>query len=572
METVECRPSKEPPDARKPEQENRRIGVDESQRVGNGFGEGGVDPFRNEPILDFSLAENREPLEKALAAIVAGVPEERPIVIGGERISTGRWIDSRDPGEPERLLGRAACAGPPEVERAVAAADVAFLTWSRAPPPRRAEVLFRAAALLRKKRFDLNALIMLEAGKVRLEADAELAEAVDFLEFYGREMLRYAEGQPLVRIPHERNSLQYIPLGAGAVVAPWNFPLAILAGMSAAAIVTGNTVVVKPSNETPLIAYRLLEVLEEAGLPPGVFNYLPGKGSEIGDPLVQHPRIRFISFTGSRDVGLRINQLGASASPGQVWIKRVIAEMGGKDAIIIDADCDFDAAVEGVVASAFGYQGQKCSACSRAIGVGPIYDELVRQVARRAGEIRIGPVRDGETQVGPVISETAQQGILKYIETGKREGRLVAGGGRASATRSPSAGASGGFFVEPTVFADVPPSARIAQEEIFGPVLTMIRARDFDEALEIANGTQYGLTGAVYSRRRDHLDRASAEFHVGNLYLNRKCTGALVGVHPFGGFKMSGTDSKAGGRDYLLLFLQAKVVSEKGAAISSTSR
>jgi len=522
-----------------------------------------VDPFRNEATLDFSLARNAGSLEESLSAILAGVPEDRLLVIGGERLSTGRWIESRDPGEPDRILGRAACAGTPEVERAVAAADATFRSWSRTLPSRRAEVLFRAAALLREQRFDLDSLLMLEAGKVRQEADAEFAEAVDFLEFYGREMLRYAGGQPLVRIHGERNSLQYIPLGAGAVIAPWNFPLAILAGMSAAAIVAGNTVVVKPSNETPLIAYRLLEILEEAGLPPGVFNYLPGKGSEIGDPLVQHPRIRFISFTGSKEVGLRINQLGAGTSTGQIWIKRVVAEMGGKDAIIVDAECDLDAAVEGVVASAFGYQGQKCSACSRAIGVGPVYDELVSRVARRAAELRVGSVRHRETQVGPVISEAARRGILKFIEVGRREGRLVAGGGPAPAAPDRATGAPAGYFIEPTVFADVSPTARIAQEEIFGPVLAMCRARDFDEALQIANGTPYGLTGAVYSLNREHLDRAGAEFHVGNLYLNRKCTGALVGAHPFGGFNMSGTDSKAGGKDYLLLFLQAKVVAER---------
>jgi 1-pyrroline-5-carboxylate dehydrogenase len=517
-----------------------------------------MEPFKNEPILDFSVPENERGIAGAIEALARRPLPDAPLRIGGEEVTTGRWIESRDPGRPQRILGRVARAGLSELELAIAAAGKAFDRWSRTPVLERARVILGVAEFLRRRRFELDALLMLEAGKVRVEADADLAEAVDFLEFYAREMIRYGGEQPLVSIPGEASSQVYIPLGVGAVIPPWNFPLAILTGMTSAAIVTGNTVVLKPSSETPLIARRLIEAFEEAGLPPGVLNFLPGSGSEIGDSLIDSPKIRFVAFTGSKEVGLRINERAAKHRDGQIWIKRVVAEMGGKDAIVVDADADLDAAADGIIASAFGYGGQKCSACSRAIAVGPAYDELVRRVAEKARALAVGQVEDPATRVGPVIGESALRSILRYIEIGKGEGRLVAGGDRA---RKP--GLEEGSFIEPTVFADVPPSARISQEEIFGPVLTMIRARDFDEALAIANGTEYGLTGAVYSRTRAHLDQAAREFHVGNLYLNRKCTGALVGVHPFGGFNMSGTDSKAGGRDYLLLFLQAKVVAEK---------
>jgi 1-pyrroline-5-carboxylate dehydrogenase len=523
-----------------------------------------MEPFKNEPYLDFSRPEESRRIGQALEDVLAASPRERPLVLNGERVATGRWIESRDPGDPRRLLGRAACAGAEEAERALSAALEAFASWSRTPAGERAAVLHRTAAILRRRRLELDALVMLESGKVRAEADADVAEAIDFLEFYAREMLRYAEGHPLVRVAGEDNRLVYLPLGVAAVIAPWNFPIAILTGMTSAAIVTGNCVVLKPSNETPLIAYEVVEAFEQAGLPPGVLNLLPGRGSEIGELLVKHPRIRLVAFTGSKEVGLRINELAAATPPGQIWIKRVIAEMGGKDAIVVDSGVDLDSAAEGIVASAFGYQGQKCSACSRVIAVEGVYQELVERVAKRAGELRLGRVEDSRTEVGPVISESALKNVSRYIELGKGEGKLVAGGGRARV-----AGAEDGYFLEPTVFAGVDGKARIAQEEIFGPVLAMIPARDFDEALRIANGTQFGLTGAVYSRNHQHLEKARAEFHVGNLYLNRKCTGALVGVHPFGGFNMSGTDSKAGGRDYLLLFLQAKVVAERIAGSSA---
>ncbi len=407
---------------------------------------------------------------------------------------------------------------------------------------------------MRRRKFEFSAWMVEEAGKSWAEADADTAEAVDFLEYYGRQMLHYAQGMAVTPLPGEYNECFYIPLGVGVVIAPWNFPLAILAGMTMAAVAAGNTVVMKPASTTPVIAAKFMELLDEIGLPPGVVNYLPGSGASLGDYLVAHPGVRFVNFTGSREVGVRINKLAAEVAPGQKWLKRVVAEMGGKDAIIVDNEADVEAAASGIVASAFGFGGQKCSACSRAIVVKEVYDELVAKVAVKTRALRVGPASDSGVSLGPVIDAGAQKKILDYIAIGKKEGRLVAGG---------EAGDSAGYFVQPTVFADVPPQARIAQEEIFGPVLVIIKAENFAEAIAIANDTDYGLTGAVYSANRDKLAKARREFHVGNLYLNRKCTGALVGVHPFGGFNMSGTDSKAGGADYLLLFLQAKAVSEK---------
>jgi 1-pyrroline-5-carboxylate dehydrogenase len=340
----------------------------------------------------------------------------------------------------------------------------------------------------------------------------------------------------------------------GAVIPPWNFPGAIMVGMTSAAIVAGNTVVLKPASTSPTIAARFVEVMEEVSLPPGVLNFLPGPGGAIGDTLVLHPKTRFIAFTGSKEVGLRINELAAKTQPGQIWVKRTILEMGGKDAVVVDSSTDLEAAAEGIVASAFGYQGQKCSAGSRAIIVQDVYEAVVDRVVERTRRLHVGPVTDRRNTIGPVIDQKAYDKILSYIEVGKGEGKLLLGG---KALRGK------GWFIQPTIFGDVPPQARIAQEEIFGPVLTIIRARDFEHALEIANGTEYGLTGSVYSKNRANLEKARRQFHVGNLYFNRKCTGALVGVHPFGGFNMSGTDSKAGGRDYLLLFSQAKSISER---------
>jgi 1-pyrroline-5-carboxylate dehydrogenase len=398
--------------------------------------------------------------------------------------------------------------------------------------------------------------MVFEVGKSWVEADADVAETIDFAEFYGREMLRYSGEHPLTPMAGEQNEMFYIPLGVGLIIPPWNFPLAILGGMTMASIVTGNTVVLKPSSDSPIIAARFMEILEEASVPPGVVNFVPGSGGKIGDYLVGNPRTRFIAFTGSKEVGLHINELAAKTAEGQLWIKRVVAEMGGKDTIVVDETADLDSAVDGVVAAAFGFSGQKCSACSRVVVVDKVYEEVVGRVADRAAKIKVGPTKEQENWMGPVSSKSAYGSILNYIDIGKGEGKLMAGGG-------PLEEKQGGWFVKPTVIGEVDPMARVSQEEIFGPVLAAFRARDFESALEIANNTQFGLTGALYSRERARLEKARRDFHVGNLYLNRKCTGAYVDVHPFGGFNMSGTDSKAGGRDYLLLFQQAKTVSEK---------
>jgi 1-pyrroline-5-carboxylate dehydrogenase len=509
-----------------------------------------TEPFRNEPVVDFSRNETASAAQRA--ALDGFKAVDVPLVIGGRRITTREKIVSTHPGEPSRIVGRASKATAALAKKAVETADAAFPAWSRTAPAARAELLFRTAALLRERRWDLNATMILEVGKTWTEADADTAEAVDFCEYYGREMLRLAEDPPLTTLPGERNRLQYLPLGVGAVIAPWNFPCAILCGMTAAALVTGNTVVLKPASVAPAIGFKVFEALEAAGLPAGVLNFLPGPGGEIGDLLVDHPRTRFVCFTGSKDVGLRIYERSAKVQAGQRWLKRSVIEMGGKDAIVVDEDADLEAAASGIVASAFGYQGQKCSACSRAIVVGKAYDTVLDLVRKKTEALRVGDVRDPATQMGPVVDERQMKKVLSYVAVGRREGRLVTGGRRLDRP---------GWFVAPTVVADVKPSARLAQEEIFGPVLAFIKAKDYDDAMRIANGTEYGLTGAYYGRAR--TERAKADFHVGNLYVNRKCTGALVGVHPFGGFNMSGTCSKAGGPDYLRLFMESKAVAEK---------
>ncbi len=506
--------------------------------------------FTNEPFLDFSKPDLRAAQEAALAAFRS---VDCPVVVGGERFTTKDTIVRANPCRPNEVVGRASRAPKELAEQAILTAARAFESWSRTPAATRAEVLFRAAQIMRERRFELNATLILEVSKSWGEADADTAEAIDFCEFYGREMLRYDAMNPVTPVPRERNQAFYLPLGVGIVIAPWNFPCAILTGMATAAVVAGNTVVMKPASSAPVIAYRVMEILEAAGLPPGVVNYVPCSGGEVGDALVDHRRTRFVCFTGSREVGVRIYERAAKVHPGQIWLKRVVAEMGGKDAIVVDEDADLDAAASDVVASAFGFQGQKCSACSRLVATAPVYDRLLNLVVEKTKVLRLGDVRDPVHTVGAVADESQFRKIQEYIEVGKKEGRLVHGGG----TRGP------GHFVEPTIFADVSPRARIAQEEIFGPVLAVIPAKDFEDALRIANDTEYGLTGALFCRNRDHLERARREFHVGNLYFNRKCTGALVGAHPFGGFNMSGTDSKAGGRDYLLLFLQSKSVSER---------
>ncbi|MGH9327430.1 MAG: L-glutamate gamma-semialdehyde dehydrogenase, partial [Terriglobia bacterium] len=493
--------------------------------------------FRNEPPSDFkNNPEHERKMREALGEVARELGREYPIVIGGERLTTEEKLVSLNPARKSQVVGAFAKATPELAARAIQAAESAFPEWSNTSSGRRAELLLETARILRERKYYFSAWLVLEVGKTWSEADADVAEAIDFGEFYAREALRLSKPRPLVRVPGERNHLCYLPLGVGAVIPPWNFPLAIAVGMTLASVVTGNTVVLKPSSDSPAIASKFFEVLEEAGMPPGVVNFLPGSGSTVGASLVTHPRTRFIVFTGSKATGLNIHELASRNAPGQIWVKRTVLEMGGKDSIIVDNEADLDLAIEGVAVSAFGFQGQKCSACSRAIVVDAVYDAFLAKLKERVEKIRVGDPEAPESEMGPVINAAAKKSILEYIETGKREGRLLTGGGEVSGS---------GHYLEPTVFADVAPKARIAQEEIFGPVLTVIRAQNFDEALEIANDTEYGLTGGVYSKNRRKLERAADVFHVGNLYFNRKCTGALVGGHPFGGFNMSGTDSKA---------------------------
>jgi len=513
--------------------------------------------FRNEPFIDFSRPENRQAMEQALDSVKAGFGREYPLWIAGEKLFTDQKTKSFNPSHPQEVIAVFQKATVEMANRAIDAANAAFDSWKRVPAAERVEAIYRVGDLLRKRRFELDALLVYEIGKSWPEADADIAELIDFCEFYGREALRLSEPQKLSPVRGETNYLQYIPLGVGVVIPPWNFAAAIMGGMTIASIVTGNTVVLKPSSDSPAIAAQFVDILGEAGIPRDVVSFVTGPGSTVGEALVTHPRTRFIAFTGSKEAGLRIGEQAAKTQPGQVWIKRTVLEMGGKDAIIVDDEADIASAAEGVAQSAFGYQGQKCSACSRAIVVESVYDDFLSKLLERVKQIKVGPTEDPSNYMGPVINEAAMKTILGYIDTGKKEGRLVVGGNKADGD---------GYFVEPTVIADVPPKARIFREEIFGPVLAVTKAKDFDEALKFANESEFGLTGAVYTQNPDKVERAEEEFHVGNLYVNRKCTGALVGAHPFGGFNMSGTDSKSGGHDYLLLFLQAKTVSEKVAA------
>jgi 1-pyrroline-5-carboxylate dehydrogenase len=511
--------------------------------------------FANEPFVDFKQPENARAMQDALDLVASQLGREYDLIIGGHRIRTDGKIRSLNPARPAQVVGVHQKAGAEHAEDAMQAALRAFEIWSRVSTEQRVSLLLGAAQIIRERKFEFMAWLTYEVGKNWAEADADVAETIDFLEFYSREALRLAAATTPIQLPGEHNELIYIPLGVGAVIPPWNFPFAIMAGMTAAAIVTGNTVILKPSSDSPTIAAKFVEVLEEAGMPGGVVNFCPGSGATFGNAIVEHPKTRFIAFTGSKAVGLDIHERAAKARPGQIWIKRTILEMGGKDSILVCADADLDAAVDGVVAAAFGFSGQKCSACSRAIVEAPIYDVFVERVRERVEKLAIGdPI--GNPNMGPVINKAALDTMLGYVEAGKKEGRLVAGG---SAPET----ANGGHFLEPTVFADIAPDAVLAQEEIFGPVLAIIKVDSFEDGLRVANNTEYGLTGAIYTASREHLDRARREFHVGNLYFNRKCTGAMVGAHPFGGFNMSGTDSKAGGPDYLYLFTQAKSVAEK---------
>jgi 1-pyrroline-5-carboxylate dehydrogenase len=512
-------------------------------------------PFHNESFTDFSVIENDQAMLFAIAKVRGELGREYPLIIGGKEVFTSEKIVSINPAEPSQVVGVFQKAGLEQVQPAMDAALRAYDRWSRTSVAERVQLVLDVAHLIRKRRHEFSAWMIHEVSKSWVEADVDTAEALDFCEFYARQAMQMADTEPPLHLPGERGTLEYLPLGVGIVIPPWNFPGAITVGMTIAAIVSGNTVVLKPSSDAPGICRFFFDLLREAGLPDGVVNFCPGSGESFGDALVSHPKTRFISFTGSRDAGLRINSVAAQTHPGQIWIKRVILEMGGKDAIIVDKDADINAAVEGVAASAFGLQGQKCSACSRLILHRAIYDDFLEKLKTRVEKITVG---DPTTNpgMGAVINQKALESILRYIEQGKQDGRLITGGKRRTDLGE-------GYFIEPTVFADIPPGSRLEQEEIFGPVLSVIQARDFDHALAIANDTQYGLTGAVYTKDEAKIAKAMRDFHVGNLYINRKCTGAMVGAHPFGGFNMSGTDSKAGGPDYLLQFTQAKSIGRK---------
>ena len=515
-----------------------------------------LDEFRNEPFTDFSRADNAAAMREAIEKVRSELGREYPVVIGGEQVSLPGKFESFNPANKAQVVGvfSEVDSDTTLVERAIEAASAAFRVWRNVPAMERAEYLFRAAEVMRRRKHELSAWMVFETAKTWAEADGDTAEAIDFMEFYGREMIRWSQKQPVTKIEGENNSVEYIPLGVGAVIPPWNFPLAIMSGMTMAAVVAGNTVVLKPSSDYPTIAAKFVEILQEINLPAGVVNFVTGSAA-TGEAMVTNPKTRFISFTGSKQVGLHINEEAAKPRDGQIWIKRVVAEMGGKDAIIVTDDADLDSAAAGVVQSAFGFQGQKCSACSRLIVDESVHARLMEKVVELTNALKVGQPTEGDTNMAAVINKRAFDKTLSYIEKGVDEGGKVLSGGAGDD--------SVGYFIQPTIIDDVQPGATIEQEEIFAPVLAVIKARDYTHALEIANGTEFGLTGAVYSTDQGRLERAKHEFHVGNLYLNRKCTGAMVGAHPFGGFNMSGTDSKAGGREYLLQFMQAKSISQR---------
>jgi 1-pyrroline-5-carboxylate dehydrogenase len=512
-----------------------------------------VKPFKNEPITDFSVKSNLDKQQQALAKVAKQLGKTYEMVVSGKKLRSKDKLISYNPSNKDEIVAKFYKGTKDIAVKAVEAAAKKFEEWRFVPAEERARYLFKASALAKRKRFEINAWMIYETGKNFVEADADTAEAIDFLEFYGREILRYSSKQPLIPVKGEKNELVYIPLGVGISIPPWNFPFAILVGMTSAAVVSGNTVVLKPSSDSPMMGKLFFDIMKEAGIPDGVINFLPGSGGEVGDTLVSHPKVRFISFTGSMAVGTHIYELASKVQPKQIWLKRVVAEMGGKDCIIVDRETNIDEAVKGVVTSAFGFQGQKCSACSRVIVDKAIYSKFVGKLKKAVEKIEVGPGTENYP-VGPVINQAAEKSILNYIKIGKKEGKLLVGGSKAKGN---------GYYINPTVIVDIKPTDRLAQEEVFGPLLAVIKSSNFEQSLKIANNTIYGLTGAVYTRNPKKQEAAEKHLLIGNLYFNRKCTGALVGGHPFGGFNMSGTDSKAGGRDYLLLFLQAKLMSAK---------
>ncbi len=511
--------------------------------------------FQNLPERNFALAADQRAMRAALARAAAGLGQSYPLVIGGRELETGREIVSVNPARPSEVIGRVASAGQAEAQQAVEAATAALPAWRARPAVERAALLRAAADAMTRARDDLAALQVYEVGKGWREADADVCETVDYLRYYAGEMERLAGLHPLAPLPGEANSYGYAPKGVALVLAPWNFPMAILAGMTAAALVTGNTVIVKPAPQAPICGAVVAEHLRRAGIPDGALNFLPGPAEEIGDFLVGHPGVHLIVFTGSRQVGCHIVRLAAEVAPGQRHLKKVIAEMGGKNAIIVDRDADLDEAVLGTVQSAFGYGGQKCSACSRVIVLDPLHDRFVERLVAAARSLRIGPPQEPGYALGPLIDERARAKALRYIALGTREATL--------AYQAEVAHLAEGYYVGPAIFTDVPPAAAIAREEIFGPVLAVLRARDLDDALALANDGEYALTGGLYSRHPGHIARVKRDFAVGNLYINRKITGAIVARQPFGGFRLSGTGTKAGGPDYLLHFMDPRTITEQ---------
>ncbi len=512
-------------------------------------------PFRNEPPVDFSLESSRQAMAEALDVRRRHLGGHHPLIVDGKDVTSLTSTTSVNPAHARQIIGTVSAAGPREVDAALNVARQAFSAWRDTLPSERATIMFKAAAIMRARRFQLSALLVLEAGKPWIEADADTCEAIDFLEYYAREMLRLERPSRLGRDSAERGFYFYEPRGVAVVIAPWNFPLAIATGMTSAALVTGNTVVFKPASPTSVLGAEMVHIFHEAGVPVSALSFLPCVGKDTGAMLVRDPRVDLIAFTGSLEVGLFILREAGLVRPGQRSIKKVVAEMGGKNAIIVDSDADLDSAAAGVVRSAFFYSGQKCSACSRVIVHEAVYKPFLERLLDQTSSLAVGDPADQGTQVGPVISAEARSKILAYIERGKGEARLVL----PSNGEEPQ---SDGFFVRPHVFVDVSRGATIAQEEIFGPVLAVFKTADFDQALELALSVPYALTGGVYSRDPHNLRRAFREFRVGNLYINRHITGALVGLHPFGGSRMSGVGSKAGGPDYLLQFLEPRVVTE----------
>ncbi len=512
-----------------------------------------MEPFRTEPYSDFTADEPKAAYLEAIDTVLSKLGGHVPLIIDGKPVDTDERIVSIDPAQPDVVVGTTASASEPEAQLAIDAAKAAFTDWSRRPVTERAELVHRIGDLIAERKFEISAWMTLEAGKNWAEAEADVAEAVDFCRYYAHQALKLAEPLSVVGYPGESNESFLIPMGVGVVIPPWNFPLAILVGMAVGPVAAGNTVVLKPASNTPILGAHFMDIVAEAGLPNGVINFLPGPGSEVGDFLVDHVDTRFVNFTGSKEVGLRIAQRAAVVHPRQMWMKRAYMEMGGKDGLIVDETADLELAADALVRSAYGYQGQKCSACSRAIVVADVHDELLDRVVAKASALEMGPGVENKP-VGPVISAAQHRSIMSEIDKGRSEATIVLGGQAVDM--------DGGYYIEPTIFAGVEPQHRLAQHEIFGPVLSVIRVNDFDEALDVANGTEYGLTGGLISSSADRIERAKREFHVGNLYINRKITGALVGVQPFGGFKLSGSNAKAGGPDYLRLFMEMKTIAQ----------